>query len=147
MTLLAPQPAPAVRAQPSALTAPFWDACSRHELIHQRCRACGLANFDPSERCRRCLALDLEWEHGAGRGVIATWTVVWRPVVASYEVPYAVAVVAMDEGFHIVTNIVGCDHADVASGMRVAVTFHTDSNGFTLPIFRPDGDQPPAVDP
>jgi len=114
----------------------FWDGCARGVLLYQRCASCTAAIFDPADRCRRCLATNLEWAESAGAGSIATWSTVWRPVIPSYDVPYVVAVVDVDEGYQIVTNIVGCDHTEVRSGLRVEVTFHTDEDRFALPYFR-----------
>ncbi len=138
MTLLAPQAGAVVHPAPSELTQVFWDGCARGELLFQRCAVCGAAVFDPADRCRRCLSIDLRWEQSAGRGAVATWTVVWRPVVPTYTVPYVPAVVDLDEGYQIVTNIVGCDHTEVRTGLRVVVSFHVDGEGFTLPYFRPE---------
>ena len=138
MSALEPQTAAVVRAEPSTLTAVFWAGCGRGVLLHQRCTSCGCAVFDPAARCRACLSTALDWQQSSGTGVIATWSLVWRPVNPSYQVPYAVAVVDVDDGYQIVTNIVGCDHTEVRTGMRVAVTFHADSEGFTLPYFTPE---------
>ena len=62
----------------------------------------------------------------------------WRPVEPTYTVPYVPAVVDLDEGYQIVTNIVGCDDTEVRTGLRVVVSFHADRAGFTLPYFRPE---------
>jgi uncharacterized OB-fold protein len=138
VTALLPQPGTVLRATPSALTAVFWDACADKTLLFQRCQSCGAPQFDPADRCRACLGDELRWEASNGRGVVTTWTVVWRPVVPSYVVPYAPVVVRLEEGFHIVSNVVGCDHADVRTGLRVAVAFHADEAGVVLPYFEPD---------
>ena len=62
----------------------------------------------------------------------------WRPVIPTYTVPYVPAVVDVDDGYQIVTNIVGCDHTEVRTGLRVVVSFHADDQGYTLPYFRPE---------
>jgi uncharacterized OB-fold protein len=138
VTALLPQRGPVLRAEPSALTQVFWDACADHRLLFQRCEVCKEAQFDPADRCRACLSTELDWEESAGRGEVTSWTVVWRPVVPSYAVPYAPVVVRLDEGFHLVTGVVGCDHLEVRTGLRVVVAFHADDAGFVLPYVEPD---------
>ena len=134
---LVPQPAAIPAPVPSPLSQTYWDACARGELLFQRCGACGKSNFDPALLCRHCGSRDLSWEQGAGNGTVYSWTVVWRPQQPSFVVPYAPAIVDMDEGYQMLANVVGCDVADLMVGMRVAVEFHPVSDGFALPYFRP----------
>ena len=86
---------------------------------------------------------NLTWEKSAGTGEIYSWTTVWRPQMPSFEVPYVAIIVDMDEGWQILSNLVGCEHDAVEIGMRVEVEFHEMEGGFTLPYFRPF----PAADP
>ena len=123
---------------PTPLSAPFWEGCARHELLFQRCASCAAANFDPAPACRSCGAVDLRWVPSSGRGVVESWSVVWRPQMPAFAAPYAVAIVALDEGYAMVSNIIGCDADDVAVGQRVVVEFHPAGEGIVLPYFRPD---------
>jgi len=134
---LVPQPAAIPAPVPSPLSQPFWDGCARGELLFQRCGACGRANFDPPLLCRWCGSRDLSWEQSAGNGTVYSWTVVWRPQQPSFVVPYAPAIVDIDEGYQMLANVVGCDVEDLAVGMRVAVEFHPVSDGVVIPYFRP----------
>lgn len=134
---LQPQPAAIPAPIPSPVSQPYWDACARGELTYQRCGSCGRAVFDPALRCRNCASTDLTWEQSAGTGAIYSWTAVWRPQQPSFIVPYAPAIIDMDEGYQMVANVVGCAVADLTVGMRVAVEFHPVSDGFVLPYFRP----------
>jgi uncharacterized protein len=134
---LVPQPATIPRPYPSAVSEPYWEGAKRGELLFQRCGACGHAEFDPAILCRKCGSRDLAWEPSAGIGTVYSWTVVWRPQRPSFVVPYAPAIVDMDEGYQILANVVGCDVADLAVGQRVAVEFHAVSEGYALPYFRP----------
>ena len=68
------------------------------------------------------------WERSAGRGRLYSWTVVWRPQHPSFRVPYAPAIVDVDEGFRLMTAIVGCDHEDLRADMPVEVEFHPASD-------------------
>ena len=123
--------------QPTALTRPFWDGCARSELWYQRCTSCSGAVFDPALLCRRCGGADLAWSRSAGRGTVYSWSVVWRPPAPGFEVPYAVAIVDVDEGYQIITNIVACAPEAIHLGMPVEVTFHPIGDGIAFPYFRP----------
>ncbi|WP_066917207.1 Zn-ribbon domain-containing OB-fold protein [Mycobacterium interjectum] len=131
---LRPQSGPVPHAA-SHLSLPFWQGCQAGELRYQHCEACGAANFPPSEHCRQCLSADLRWERGGGLGEIYSWTVVHRPVTAEFEPPYAPAIVTLDEGYQMLTNIVGMAPADLAIGLRVRVQFHAVGTDLTLPYF------------
>ena len=121
----------------TALSAPFWTGCRVGQLRYQRCQACGAANFPPTEHCRQCLSLELSWLVSRGSGEIYSWTVVYRPVTPVFEPPYAPAIVTLDEGFQLLTNIVGVSPADLTIGMRVQVQFHEVGSDLTLPYFTP----------
>jgi uncharacterized OB-fold protein len=105
--------------------------------VHQRCDACGHAEFDPAVVCRRCGARALTWARSAGLGTVYSWTVVWRPQQPSFVVPYAPAIVDLDEGYQMLAAVIGCRVADLTVGLRVAVEFHPVADGFALPYFRP----------
>jgi uncharacterized OB-fold protein len=125
--------------QPGLVSQPFWDGCARGELLFQRCRACGKAIFNPAPICRFCRSDDLAWERSGGRGTVYSWTVVWRPQTPAFTVPYAPVIVDLDEGFQMVSNLIGCDSDSVRSGLRVAVEFHRVGDGVQLPYFKPLG--------
>lgn len=137
MTTLEPQPQGIPVGVPTALTRPYWDACARGELVYQRCDACGLILERPSTVCGACLGRSLSWTRSSGQGELYSWTVVWRPQHPSFEVPYAPAIVAMDEGWWHIAAVVGCAPEDLTAGMRLAVEFHPASDGITLPYYRP----------
>ncbi|CQD03171.1 putative nucleic-acid-binding protein containing a Zn-ribbon [Mycobacterium lentiflavum] len=134
MTELRPQTGPLPHAS-SHLSVPFWQGCQSRELRYQRCDACGLANFPPTEHCRQCLSAELRWANSAGSGEIYSWTVVSRPVTPEFEPPYAPAIVTLDEGYQLLTNVVGVAPDELAIGMRVQVDFHVVDPDLTLPYF------------
>jgi hypothetical protein len=119
----------------SQLSLPFWQGCQSGELRYQRCAVCGQSNFPPTEHCRQCLSAELRWERSGGLGEIYSWTVVHRPVTAEFQPPYAPAIVTLDEGYQMLTNVVGVAPDDLAIGMRVQVQFHAVDGGVTLPYF------------
>jgi uncharacterized OB-fold protein len=121
--MMAQKPVPT----PNADTRPFWDACNREELIYQYCRACDRAQFYPRAMCTACHGHDLEWRTSSGRGTVCTFTVNHRPPNVAFQddVPYAIALVDLDEGFRMMMNVLDCDPDSVHIGMRVAVTFES----------------------
>ncbi|MEM6105561.1 OB-fold domain-containing protein [Mycobacterium sp. 050272] len=134
MTELQPQTGPLPHAS-SHLSVPFWQGCQSRELRYQRCDACGLANFPPTEHCRQCLSSELQWANSAGFGEIYSWTVVSRPVTPEFEPPYAPAIITLDEGYQMLTNLVGVAPDELAIGMRVRVDFQVVDPDLTLPYF------------
>ncbi|OBG26648.1 Zn-ribbon domain-containing OB-fold protein [Mycobacterium sp. 852002-51057_SCH5723018] len=131
---LRPQGGPVPHAG-TPLSRPFWQGCRTDELRYQRCAACGVANFPPTEHCRQCLSAELRWMRSGGVGEIYSWTVVHRPVTAEFEPPYAPAIVTLDEGYQMLSNVVGVVPEELAIGMRVKVQFHTVGADLTLPYF------------
>ena len=134
MTTLRPQSGPVPHAS-SQISVAFWQGCQASELRYQRCATCGLSNFPPTEHCRQCLSAELDWRTSSGAGEIYSWTVVHRPVTAEFQPPYAPAIVTLDEGYQMLTNIVGVAPEDLAVGMPVQVQFHAISADVTLPYF------------
>lgn len=118
---------------------PFWDATREHRLVLQYCRADGKPVHYPREACPRCLGTDLEWRPASGRGVVYAFTVNHVPGSAKPEQqpPYVVALVDLDEGVRMMTNIVGCAPADVRVGIAVEVSWEPLSDGRALPVFAP----------
>ncbi|PTR22830.1 hypothetical protein C8K36_11012 [Rhodococcus sp. OK519] len=137
VTVLGPQRAGIPLPTPTVLSRPFWEGCAEGELRYQRCTACGRAEFDPNMLCRGCGSDDLEWQVSAGRGTVYSYTEVTRPQTPAFTSPYVVVIVELDEGYHMVSNIVGCTTADVRIGMPVAVEFHEIDGGVVLPYFAP----------
>jgi uncharacterized OB-fold protein len=119
------------------ISQPFWDGCRRQELLIQQCRACGRHVFIPQAFCPHCLATGLDWIRAAGTGSVVTFTVVWRPQTPAFEVPYVIAVVQLDEGVDLLTNLTDVTPEQVAIGMRVEVRFVDVAPEATLPFFAP----------
>jgi hypothetical protein len=125
---------------PTPETRPFWDGVRKHELRLQRCRPCGEHFFYPRAACPRCLSPDFEWRVASGRGTLHTFTVVHRGARGfPLGPPYVIAMVALDEGPRLMTNLVGIepDPSRIRIGMRVEVVFEDVTPEATLPRFRP----------
>lgn len=136
--ILQPQPVGIPAPRPSLASTPYWEATARHELTYQACDDCGTIAQRPTTVCGACLSRALSWRPSAGLGSLYSWTVVHRPQHPTFVVPYAPAIVALDEGFHLVSSIIGCHPDDLAAGLRLTVEFHPASDAIVLPYFRPE---------
>jgi enoyl-CoA hydratase len=124
---------------PTGPDAEFYAYCSRGELRFQRCSSCGTWRHVPRETCPDCGSTQFEWQPSSGHGYLYTWTDVERPLHPAFngDAPYAPAVIEMDEGVRIVSQVIDCPPAELSIRMRVAVTFdHANGDGATLPRFR-----------
>ena len=137
MNLLLPQPVGIPAPRPSLLSRPYWEGCRRQRLLSQRCAECGFRGLSAFTVCARCHATSPVWEESAGQGSLYSWTVVWRPPDPAFVVPYAPAVVRLDEGFFMLSAVIGCEPGALQEGLRLAVEFHPASDEITLPYFRP----------
>jgi len=127
------------RPAPNPNEAPFWEWCRRHELRLPRCADCGAFRFPPRPRCPECRSTEHSWDPVAGTGTVASYTVVSPPVLPAFadRVPYNAVVVELDEGPFLVSNLVDVANDDLATGVRVEVTFVDLDDDLTLPQFRP----------
>ncbi len=130
-----PLPAPANEE----LSRPFWKAATRHELIMPRCNTCENVFFYPREACPVCLGADLGWTPVSGRGRVYSYTIVHQTVNAAFQpdAPYVYAVIQLDEGPRLVSNVVDCPIEDVTVDMPVTATFDDVTPEVTLVKFRP----------
>ncbi|MBI4299016.1 MAG: Zn-ribbon domain-containing OB-fold protein [Chloroflexi bacterium] len=122
-----------------ALTQPFWEGAKRHELVMPRCKKCDHFFFYPRENCPNCLSSDVGWTKVSGRGRLYTYTVVRRPANPAFneDVPYILAVVQLDEGPKMLSNLVGCKIEDAKVDMPLVVSFDDVTPEWTLVKFKP----------
>jgi uncharacterized OB-fold protein len=140
VTLLIPQSEGIALPRPTIVSRPFWDGCADGQLLYQRCARCDTAVFNPAPICPSCLSRDLVWLESAGAGSIYSWTIAHRPMTTSYTAPYAPIIVDLDEGYQMVSNLIGCSIDAVAVGLRVKVVFHAIGT-MALPYFRPASEE------
>jgi uncharacterized OB-fold protein len=123
--------------KPSPTSRPFWDAAKRHELQLQRCGACGRYIYYPRDRCPKCFSDQLAWNRVSGRGKLYSYTVVRRASSRHFaDAPYVLAIVELDEGPRLTTNIVAAPE-QVRVGMPVQVYFDDVTPDHTLVKFKP----------
>ena len=127
---------------PEPNTEPFWEGVKQRELRYPVCRECSEVIFTPRTVCTACGSRDLEWKVSRGEGTVYTYSVVRQnrnPAFADLGA-YALAYIDLDEGFRMLSNVVGVDNplTDVSVGQRVKVTFEKQEEGdYLIPLFEP----------
>ena len=124
----------------------WWAGAEAGELRIQRCAACGHLQHPPEPACMSCHAGDMDgdtggdlgWIVSAGRGQIYSFVVYHEPRLPGFSYPYTVAVVELDEGTRVITDIVDADPGEVGIGQRVRVSFRRVDERLTLPVFTPE---------
>ncbi len=124
---------------PSPESVPYWAGAREHRLLVQKCRACGNHWHPPSTICPACGARDCDWVESCGKGRVFSFVTYHRIYNKGWEgeLPYVVAVIELEEGARMLSNVVGIDAADVVCDMAVEVVFDDVTPDVTLPKFRP----------
>lgn len=125
---------------PTPETAPFWDGLKEHRLRIQRCTECGKAYFYPRPFCPHCFSSNVEWFTASGRASLHTYEIVHRaPAAFAADAPYVLAVVQLEEGPRMLSNVVGIepDPASLTLDLALEIVFDDVSEAITLPKFRP----------
>jgi uncharacterized protein len=118
---------------------PFFAAAREGRLVVERCKTCGRRRFPPRPICSECLGRESEWAPSSGRGAVVSFNVmhqVYHPGFAA-EVPYAVALVELEDGGRMLSNVVDCPVEKLRIGLAVEAIFERVSDEVTLPKFRP----------
>jgi uncharacterized OB-fold protein len=141
VTAANPQPSAYTKPLPSPTptSQPFWDAAREHRLIVQRSKRTGRRIFYPRIVSPFGPDDELDWVEASGRGTVYSFTVARRPTAPQWsgEGPYVIAIVELEEGGLMTTNIVDCDVESVRIGMPVAVVFDDVTPEVTLVKFKP----------
>lgn len=116
---------------------PYWDGLRAREIRLPRCRACGTLRVSPHRFCPQCGAPEHDWDLLSGRGTIWSRCVFHQVYFAGFrdEVPYNVAVIALEEGVRLYSNVLA-DNADVRIGRGVEAVFDDVTPDITLLKFR-----------
>jgi len=131
-----PKPRPAPVPDPD--TAEYFRACLEGRLLLQRCDDCGAAQLYARDRCLACRGA-LRWEEASGRGTVYSFTVIRQNYSRPFRdwIPYVVALVDLEEGPRVMTNIVDCEPDDVRIGMAVQARFEAVSDEAGIALFSP----------
>ncbi len=115
----------------------FWEAAKGGELVGQRCADCGVLRAPPRPMCPHCNSVKSEVQTLSGRGSVYTWVIPRYPVIPGFEGRHIVAVINLDEGIRMVSNVCGIEYDDIVADMPVEVFFEPTQDGFKIPLFRP----------
>jgi uncharacterized OB-fold protein len=128
--------------EPTPETREFWEGAKRGELRIQRCRSCGKAYFFPRPFCPHCSSQDVEWFTASGRGRLYSYVINHR-AAPGFQVwaPYVIAVIQLEEGPRMMTNIIGVEPLpeNLPIDMPVEVSWEQQNDDISLPLFKPVG--------
>ena len=132
---------PTIAPRPTDISKPFWDGCRERQLLMQKCEDCGNLAYYPVYMCPACTSGKLAWTELSGRGRVHSVTIVHRPAAPAFAsaVPYAVALIEVEEGPIMMSNIVGPAALETKIDDKVEVVFE-DVGDVTLPRFRRVGE-------
>jgi len=118
---------------------PFWDAAKEERLTIQKCGDCDKHIFYPRIACPHCFSENVDWVDASGKGTIYSFTVVESNAPSAFtgDLPFVIAVIRLEEGVQMLSNIVDCDPYALTCDAPVEVVFEPLNDEFTLPRFRP----------
>ena len=127
-----PRPRPAINRD----NAFFWEGVAAGELRIQRCTKCSMLRHPPGPACPECGSLEWDTVTSTGRGTIYSYVIPHYPQVPSFEYPYVVVLVELEEGVRFVSNVIDVAPEVVEIGMPVEAVFTKVDDELTLPLFR-----------
>ena len=120
---------------------PYWDGMKEGKLMLPKCQDCGKFHFYPRVFCPHCHSNNLTWVQGSGKGKLYSFEILYRQFNRAVKVPppYVLAMVELEEGPRMMTNIVDCPQTPEALvlDMPLHVAFTPLDEEITLPLFRP----------
>jgi uncharacterized OB-fold protein len=128
-----PRPRPAITRD----NAFWWEGVEAGKLLIQRCGGCGALRHPPRPMCPKCQSLEWDTVEASGRGTVYSYVINHHPQIPSFDYPLVIALVELEEGTRLVTNVLDVEPGDVHVGMPVEVSFEKPDGELTLPLFRP----------
>jgi uncharacterized protein len=121
----------------------FWKGVREGKLLIQRCSGCGKLRHPPAPVCPACRSFEWNTVQAGGGGTVYSFVLHRYPVIPPFESPHPVALIELDEGTRLVSDLVGVSPDDIHIGMRVRVEFNAVDPDLILPQFRPIAGQEP----
>ena len=130
-----PKPLPLITPD----NAPFWEGCRNGRLLLQRCTACAAWRYPPAPVCPRCAAANGSWTPTSRKGRIHSFVIYHRAFHPAYaaEIPYAMALVELDEGVRLLLRVVDCPLEALAIDLSGEIDFRQITAEVSLPVFVP----------
>jgi len=122
---------------PDLETQPFWDGCRAGVFLLRHCNACGRDHYYPRPFCPACWSDDVSWKEASGRATLYTYSIVHVNDLPPFNerVPYVAAIVDLEEGPRVMTNVEGVAFEELRVGMPLRVAFRAISDEITIPVF------------
>jgi uncharacterized OB-fold protein len=117
----------------------FFEGAKDEKLLIQTCSSCGALRHPPGPMCPQCQSLEWEAIEASGQGTVYSFVTNHYPQVPAFDYPLNVALIELEEGVRLISNVVGIDADAVEIGMPVAVVFTAFDDELTLPQFQPVG--------
>lgn len=115
----------------------FWDGVKDGRLLIQRCAACGALRHPPRPMCPHCHSLTWDTLEASGKGTVYSFVMPRHPQFPFFDDDYIVALIELEEGTRLVSNVVDVAPEDTRIGMAVVVRFDEFDGGVVLPVFTP----------
>lgn len=130
-----PKPLPVITEE----NRPFWEGCRQGKLLLQYCDACRQYQFYPRLYCMHCGSQHTRWAETSGRGVVYSYTIIRQNKTPEFrdEVPYNVALIQLEEGPRMMSNVIDIAPGDLRVDLPVIVVFDPVTAEISLPRFRP----------
>lgn len=122
---------------PTRISKEYWEAAKRHEFIIQKCEECSKHVFYPRAFCPHCLSSRLKWVKASGSGVIHTYSIVHKMSMMNFKkkTPYNIAIIELDEGVRLMSEVINCSPEELEIGKRVKVVFEDITERYSIPKF------------
>lgn len=126
---------------PAEVIAHYRSAVANGKLLVQQCRRCHVVVHYPRVICPNCRGLELEWKEACGLGTVYSFSIVAQPPSARWKdrVPYVLALIDLQEGPRMMSNIIGCEPDEVRCGMPVTVAFEERDDRVLVQFKRAEG--------
>jgi len=115
----------------------FWEGAENGELLGQQCAQCASRWHPPRPMCPKCHSTDQRHVKLSGRGVVYSWTMPLHPFPFGFTSPPIVALIDLEEGMRIVSNVVGVNPTEMRDGLEVEAAFEPTRGGKAVPVFKP----------
>jgi uncharacterized OB-fold protein len=117
----------------------FWDAAADGRLAAQRCADCGALRHPPRPMCPHCHSLEIDVVPLSGRGTLYSYAILHHPQNPAFDYPVFAALVDLEEGIRVVSNLVDVQPSDIEIGMALEVRFEPTAGERAVPVFAPAG--------
>jgi uncharacterized OB-fold protein len=119
----------------------YFERAAQGELVFQTCESCGARQWYFRTVCVECTGTDLATTRASGRGVVHSFTTLYRAghPSRSGDVPYTIALIDLDEGVRVFSELADCDPDAARVGLPVTVRFDRVDDDLVLPVFVPAG--------